>query len=705
MNASDNSPENRKTRKAVVAAFISSQLRPGDNGLGTAPPLAPGDIPMASIIRLNIDQVHEYEHNPRTQANPKYEDIRDSIKQRGLDQRMTVTRRPGEQRYVLAYGGGTRLKALRELWESSERKDRRFYELDFDLRPYEGEAALLAASLSENLNRGDMCFWDCAKGYMDLKEMLQNEKGISLTSVRDTAEAFKVAGHPNISKTIIHIYEFAVAKFCGVNTLSYKLNHLAVQEVIQPRYNEYVRLAKSFSITQSDFDDQVWHPAIADFNPDTVDSEDIWSAVLTKVSSVLAASLHVPETAVPRLLEVLKLDVSVSESELRALAEQPPIADDAGGALDADEFLAREPQSDGEPEEDDQPAPQFAVAASEQFAGGHRARSRMPGTFEAAETVYMAPADGDRPPPEIVEEEEAEQRARAKNARDARLSTREQGPLVGGESEAPLIPVKPTGGPFQRRKTALLALAQELARESRSLDGLIVESDAMPLGWLIDLPMSVVNDTALAPQARQVFWCLAHASFQLHVGLQQPDRVAGTRFGQFLASVSVTRWALVKPQDGFDFLGTWLIDPAYSRLGMLAVRVMTSARDLIANHPRQFPDLEQALDFEDLQAAHLEQLQQREQDELLYFVRLGANAEMVRNLFPDVDLDSIRFRPGRCPEINLETAQKLYTVWERITQEEALERVRYMRLHEALPDVPLAALYAALVGDRIEEEV
>ena len=76
------------------------------------------------MFPIAIDQIDEYEGNPRFYENPEFEAIKESIRERGVIQRIVVTKRPGSDRFVLAQGGNTRLRCLRELHE--ETGDRKF---------------------------------------------------------------------------------------------------------------------------------------------------------------------------------------------------------------------------------------------------------------------------------------------------------------------------------------------------------------------------------------------------------------------------------------------------------------------------------------------------------------------------------------------------------------------------------------------------
>lgn len=76
------------------------------------------DTPML----VTLEQLRPYEHNPRFIRNPLYDDIKASIRERGLDQPPPITRRPGETYFIIRNGGNTRLAILSELWQETDRK-------------------------------------------------------------------------------------------------------------------------------------------------------------------------------------------------------------------------------------------------------------------------------------------------------------------------------------------------------------------------------------------------------------------------------------------------------------------------------------------------------------------------------------------------------------------------------------------------------
>jgi ParB family protein of integrating conjugative element (PFGI_1 class) len=119
--------------------------------------------------------------------NPAYEDIKASIRERGLDAPPAITRRPGEPHYIIRNGGNTRLAILRELW--SETKDGSSACL-FRPWPQRGEVCCRA----ENELRGGLSFIERALGVEKAREFYEQEGGQALSQSelarRLTADGF-----------------------------------------------------------------------------------------------------------------------------------------------------------------------------------------------------------------------------------------------------------------------------------------------------------------------------------------------------------------------------------------------------------------------------------------------------------------------------------------------------------------------------------
>lgn len=164
--------------------------RPGPAPQRLADPIA--DTPMV----LTIDEVAPYDSNPRTAKNPKYDEIKASIRARGLDQAPPVTRRPGEDKYIIRNGGNTRLSILRELW--SETKEERFYRFNCLYKPWagaRGEIIALTGHLAENDLHGQLMFIERAVGIDNARALYEQETGQQI-SQRELSRRLKDDGYP-----------------------------------------------------------------------------------------------------------------------------------------------------------------------------------------------------------------------------------------------------------------------------------------------------------------------------------------------------------------------------------------------------------------------------------------------------------------------------------------------------------------------------
>lgn len=161
-------------------------------------------------VQVTLDQVRPYDRNPRTQQNPQYTEIKDSIRCVGLKHPPAITQRPGDEKYMISDGGNTRLKILRELYE--ETGEDRFYRFWCVFHPWKDEVAILAGHLSENENRGDLSWIEKALGTVELKRMIETKENQPL-SQRELSRRFRELGfsidHSHISRmfyTVEHLW-------------------------------------------------------------------------------------------------------------------------------------------------------------------------------------------------------------------------------------------------------------------------------------------------------------------------------------------------------------------------------------------------------------------------------------------------------------------------------------------------------------------
>ncbi len=166
------------------------------------------DTPML----LTLDDTLPYDENPRTTRNPKYDDIKESIRQRGLDTPPPVTRKPGEEKFRIRNGGNTRLAILNELHR--ETGDEKFFRFHCLFRPWDavrGDIISLTGHLAENDLQGQLLFIERAIGVDKARALYEEEAGESI-SQRELVRRLGNDGYPvsqsHISKmneTIRHL--------------------------------------------------------------------------------------------------------------------------------------------------------------------------------------------------------------------------------------------------------------------------------------------------------------------------------------------------------------------------------------------------------------------------------------------------------------------------------------------------------------------
>ena len=186
------------TPEAMAAKLIAAPFeRSGPAATALTDPIA--DTPMV----VTLDELKPYDLNPRVTRNPRYQDIKASIRTRGLDAPPAITRRPGESHYIIRSGGNTRLAILRELW--AETKDERFFRIACLFRPWStrGEIVALTGHLAENELHGELTFIERALGVEKARELYEQESGESLTqselAQRLTADGYPIT-QPHISR-------------------------------------------------------------------------------------------------------------------------------------------------------------------------------------------------------------------------------------------------------------------------------------------------------------------------------------------------------------------------------------------------------------------------------------------------------------------------------------------------------------------------
>lgn len=147
---------------------------------------------MAMVVTL--DQLQPNPDNPRKSRNPSYDDIKASIKARGMDQVPKITRNPDyPDVFIFSDGGNTRYQVLRELWQ--ETGDERFYRIHTIFKPWQGRLKSLIGHLAENEVRGDLSFIEKAFGVHNARAIQEEDQGRSV-SLRELSDLLNKEGYP-----------------------------------------------------------------------------------------------------------------------------------------------------------------------------------------------------------------------------------------------------------------------------------------------------------------------------------------------------------------------------------------------------------------------------------------------------------------------------------------------------------------------------
>lgn len=283
---------------------------------------------LTSVIRLSIMDVMVYDRNPRRASHERIVELKESIRANGIEQIVTVTRRPGETRYVVAKGGNSRVTAATALY--NETSDERFLYYDFIHVPYPGEAKLLAAHLRENDQRADLCFWDKANGYLALKADLEAERGASL-SLREFSRLLEQDGAP-VSHVLLSLFQFAIDRLSALGPATVYLSRRALVDLIQPGIGMLLRLVRRMGFDDRWIQERVIDPELirvaAGFNPDTINTPEQPASfdaaqLVDALGRRCAAELGVTRDGFDRMCRLLERVPEVEREGLREAGGTP----------------------------------------------------------------------------------------------------------------------------------------------------------------------------------------------------------------------------------------------------------------------------------------------------------------------------------------------------------------------------------------------
>ncbi|MEW5713526.1 ParB family protein [Pseudomonas sp. SB113] len=244
------------------------------------------DTPML----VTLEQLRPYEHNPRFIRNPLYDDIKASIRERGLDQPPPITRRPGENYFIIRNGGNTRLAILGELWQ--ETRDERFFRIHCLFRPWSNEITTLLGHLAESDLHGQLTFIERALAVAKLKIMLESD-GETL-SQRELARRLAAGGYPISQSHISRMLDTLEYLLPAIpQTLYAGLGKPKIERLISLRsqaeqtWNRYPTDAIAFP--------EFWLDTLGQFDadPESFDLERVQDELLERMSRLLGQSYRI----------------------------------------------------------------------------------------------------------------------------------------------------------------------------------------------------------------------------------------------------------------------------------------------------------------------------------------------------------------------------------------------------------------------------
>lgn len=245
-------------------------------------------------MQVSIDEIDFFEKNPRHSHDPEmYAQIKESIRASGVQQPVHITKRPNANKYVLAQGGNTRLKIVKELYE--ETGESRFSQMPCIYTEYTNDENILIAHLIENEQRADMSFWDKASAYAELRDVFEIKQGNRKLSHRVLEGLFKEQGISiTFSKLATYLFAssalFGLGEFCSQLSLQKSLD-------LRKQFNDLKQTAKSVDSDNEALFDMFWEESMFAWSAaQTEDAELDIASIQTFVAKRFASTFQIAPT-------------------------------------------------------------------------------------------------------------------------------------------------------------------------------------------------------------------------------------------------------------------------------------------------------------------------------------------------------------------------------------------------------------------------
>ena len=451
---------------------IGAMLREGHFGDPKSQMPPPADPVTVTQMVLEVSRIEPYDRNPRQEANPRYAEIRESIRaQRGLNNALEITRRPGAEHYMIRAGGNTRLQILKELLD--ETGDSAFAKVHCLFHPWTSDADVLTAHMIENELRGEMSLIDKALGLQALKAEIEAETGEQLSRselVRKLADAGYTISRRHLTR------------FQYTTEVLYPLIPTALRSGMgQPQIDALRALEKAFRSywidagREPDRFQTIWKDALLMVDGPDFDVALARQNLETRLSGMLGHPVSRIRIAVDALLSGRAGAAEGPDDGTDPAAETEPFPEASSAAPRA---------AAGPPPNAPQVEPPATLTASTNGVGGSTASTHAPNH----ETVIGTP-DG---------------------------SARTADPIPGvrsspGETPEPSEPGSEPGtyaGPTDLKslRARNYVLALQIARRTGLGDQCIRKLSANGMGFLVDVPVEPVTGNTREDHLRRWLW-------------------------------------------------------------------------------------------------------------------------------------------------------------------------------------------------------
>ncbi len=285
-----------------------------------------GDSIEIVIKNIDINDIDEYQFNPRTSVNRRFNDIKESIAQIGLSQLFSVAKNPKTNRYILTKGGNTRLRAIIELYK--ETSDNKYTTIACVVEPWDenkiNKTQIVIQHLIENEARGELILVDKAKAICDLELDFMSIHSTDIKSSKHNPKTqlfleFLSNNGYNISEGLLSLFRFTVTKLVG--NLDHHLNKgLGSPQIVKIRsiHSNYLRLIKKHSPTNFDVVgyEEKFSQALQQYKSKKIfDFEDLVNIIASHIINNKLLNNFNTQTLVKELLATKK-DINKSKTNI-----------------------------------------------------------------------------------------------------------------------------------------------------------------------------------------------------------------------------------------------------------------------------------------------------------------------------------------------------------------------------------------------------